>query len=92
MSSNLDELRQTLKELQRELNEVGHLDDETRHRLEGVVESINDALHREDHDALNHPSIRETIDERRENLDDSSYARLTRVLGNLADILGNSGI
>jgi len=92
MNDQLAELRQTLQELERELSEVDHLDDETRQRLEGIAESINDALHREDHEALQHPSIRETIHQRNAALEDSSYPSLTRILNNLADILGNSGL
>lgn len=92
MEDKLNELRQTLQDLQRELREVDHLDDETRARLEGVTESINDALHREDTEALAHPSLRETISDRNSQLEETSYPSLTRILNNLADILGNSGL
>lgn len=92
MQDKLAELRETLVELQRELRDVDQLDADTKARLEGVAESINDALHREDTDALSHPSLRETIKERNSQLEDSSYPSLTRILNNLADILGNSGL
>ncbi|RCS41028.1 DUF4404 family protein [Bremerella cremea] len=92
MEDKLSELRQTLQELQKELRDVDHLDADTRVRLEGVMESINDALHREDTAALAHPSLRETLEERSSQLEDTSYPSLTRVLNNLADILGNSGL
>ena len=92
MQDKLNDLRESLDDLQRELRQVEHLDEETKRHLEGVMESINDALHREDSEALAHPSLRETLASRSEQLSDSSYPSLTRILTNLADILGNSGL
>lgn len=92
MQDKLNELRETLSELQRELRDVDQLDDDTKRHLEGVMESINDALHREDTEALSHPSLRETITERNSQIEESNYPSLTKVLTNLADILGNSGL
>ncbi|GAA4426112.1 DUF4404 family protein [Bremerella cremea] len=92
MQDKLNELRDTLSELQRELRGVDQLDDETKRHLEGVMESINDALHREDTEALSHPSLRETLAQRNDQIEESSYPNLTKVLTNLADILGNSGL
>lgn len=92
MEDKLAELRQTLQELEQELRDVDQLDEATRLRLERMTESINDALHREDAEALQHPSVRETLDQRSEHVEANSFPSLTRVLNNLADILGNSGL
>lgn len=92
MEDKLAELRQTLQELEQELRDVDQLDEPTRRRLEGMAESIHDALHREDTEALQHPSVRETLDQRNEHVEESSFPSLTRILNNLADILGNSGL
>lgn len=92
MEDKLAELRQTLQELEQELRDVDQLDEPTRLRLERMAESINDALHREDSEALQAPSVRETLDQRSEHVEETSYPSLTRILNNLADILGNSGL
>ncbi len=92
MEDQLDQLRLTLQELEQELQQIDHLDDASRERLQEVMESINDALHRQDTAALQDPSLRERVDQRNEHLEDTSYPSLTRLLNNLADILGNSGL
>ena len=92
MEDQLDQLRLTLQELEQELQQIDHLDDASRERLQEVMESIHDALHRQDTDALQDPSLRERVDQRKEYLEDTSYPSLTRLLNNLADILGNSGL
>jgi hypothetical protein len=91
MSDQRQRLNSSILELRRELAENEQLDPETRERLRGAIETLEEALIHEDEETLQHPSLKDTFRSTAVDFEDS-HPTLTRIVGNLADILGNSGL
>ncbi|PHR90616.1 MAG: hypothetical protein COA78_34905 [Blastopirellula sp.] len=91
MTENKEKLRSTLEELRNELKSIEQLDDATRELLENTAEQLNDALHQDSQEMLEHPSLTENLSKATDDFEESHPA-LTRIIGNIVDILGNSGL
>ncbi|MCC9605798.1 DUF4404 family protein [Blastopirellula sp. JC732] len=89
--TDAEQLRLKLQELQAELREIDELDGETRRLLEGAMEEIHDALSHNNPDALQHPSLVDNLNRATQDFE-SSHPGLTRIIGSMVDILGNTGI
>lgn len=89
--TDAEQLRLKLQELQAELRQVEEIDGETRRLLEGAMEEIHDALAHDNSDALKHPSLVDNLNKATQDFE-TSHPGLTRIVGNMVDILGNSGI
>lgn len=95
MSEHVDKLRRTLDKLQEELRNVESLDPESRSLLENAMGEMDTALHR----GLQHGE--ESAEERQTLADqfrevgqqfDESHPTISRIVGNLIDVLGQMGI
>ncbi|MGY8769311.1 MAG: DUF4404 family protein [Pirellulales bacterium] len=91
MTENKEKLRSTLEELRNELQSIKQLDDSTRELLESTAEQLHDALHQENQQMLEHPSLTENLSKATDEFEES-HPGLTRIIGNIVDILGNSGL
>ncbi|TWT39302.1 DUF4404 family protein [Blastopirellula retiformator] len=89
--TDADQLRLKLQELQAELRDIDEMDAETRRLLEGAMEEIHDALNQDNSDALQHPSLVDNLNKATQEFE-TSHPGLTRIIGNMVDILGNTGI
>ncbi|PQO47263.1 DUF4404 family protein [Blastopirellula marina] len=89
--TDAEQLRLKLQELQAELREVEEIDGETRKLLEGAMEEIHDALNHDNSEALTHPSLVDNLNKATQDFE-TSHPGLTRIIGNMVDILGNAGI
>lgn len=89
--TDAEQLRLKLQELQAELREVEEIDGETRKLLEGAMEEIHDALTHDNSAALTHPSLVDNLNKATQDFE-TSHPGLTRIIGNMVDILGNAGI
>ena len=91
MTMHIDNLRSTLEELQEELHAIEELDPETRELLAGAKTELDAALERDDPES----NEKESLVERLENVGhefDQSHPTLSRIVGNLIDVLGQMGI
>jgi hypothetical protein len=91
MSEHIDKLRAMLEELQAELHGIESLDPQTREMLEGAKDELEHALHREETDTLESHSLIERLQTAGEDFNESHPA-LSRIVGNLIDVLGQMGI
>lgn len=91
MSEHIDKLRATLEELQEELHAIDTLDPQTRELLEGAKAEVESALHREETESLESHSVIDRLKTAGEDFSDSHPA-LSRIVGNLIDVLGQMGI
>ena len=93
MPHQIEDLRQTLRELEEELDQVDSLDDESRKMLESAAAEIHEALHK-------HAAQEKNIEPETwtEQLSDSvrefesSHPNLSRLVGNLINSLAQLGI
>jgi len=91
MSEHIDKLRATLEELQDELHEIETLDPQTREMLEEAKVELEHALHREETETLESHSLIDRLQTAGEDFSES-HPGLSRVVGNLIDVLGQMGI
>ncbi|EAQ81888.1 MULTISPECIES: DUF4404 family protein [Blastopirellula] len=89
--TDAEQLRLKLQELQAELREIDEIDGETRRLLEGAMEEIHEALRHDNTEALQHPSLVDNLNRATQDFE-TSHPGLTRIVGNMVDILGNAGI
>lgn len=89
--TDAEQLRLKLQELQTELREIDEIDEETRRLLEGAMEEMHEALRHDNPEALQHPSLVDNLNRATQDFE-SSHPGLTRIIGNMVDILGNTGI
>jgi len=91
MSEHIDQLRATLEELQDELHAIESLDPQTRELLEGAKVEVELALHRDEAESLENHSVIDRLQTVGEDFNESHPA-LSRIVGNLIDVLGQMGI
>jgi len=91
MSEHSDKLRVTLGELQDELHAIDSLDPQTRKLLQEAKDEMEAALHKDDPDSLHHHSMIDRLNEAGRDFNESHPA-LSRIVGNLIDVLGQMGI
>jgi hypothetical protein len=91
MNEHIGKLRATLEELQEELHSIESLDPQTRELLEGAKIEVERALHRDETESLERHSVIDRLQTAGENFDESHPA-LSRIVGNLIDVLGQMGI
>mgnify|MGYP002626824198 CR=1 FL=1 len=96
MTHRIDQLRQTLRELETELEQVDSLDDESRQLLENAAADIHEALHKEEPLAESAaPQASRTWTDRLYDVAgdfEQSHPTLSRVVGNVANALAQLGI
>ena len=88
---NIDKLRATISELERELRGMNSLDTESRRMLEQAMQDIRDALQAKEQPAANPQPLVERLQEAVERFE-STHPSLTAVLGRLIDGLAQMGI
>ena len=88
---NIDKLRATISELERELRGIKSLDNESRRMLEQAVQDIRDTLQEREQPAADRQSLVERLQEAVERFE-STHPSLTAVLGRLIDGLAQMGI
>ena len=91
MNTHIDKHRSTLEELHNELHSVEQLDPQTRELLVEAKSEMDRALHRDDPESLESSSLIERL-ERAGHDFDQSHPSLSRIVGNLIDVLGQMGI
>lgn len=84
-------LRQTLEELEQELERTGPVDARSRELLEHVVAEIREILERTEEPGEEQPSLRERLAEATESFE-ADHPALAETLGRLATALSNLGI
>jgi hypothetical protein len=89
--THIAKLKTTLEELQEELHAIDHLDPQTRQLLEEAKAEVDDALHRDDPESIENESIIGRLEEVGRDFD-QSHPTLSRIVGNLIDVLGQMGI
>jgi hypothetical protein len=88
---HIDNLRSTLEELQEELHAIEHLDPQTREMLAGTKVELEAALERDDPESIEKESMVERLEDVGRDFD-QSHPTLSRIVGNLIDVLGQMGI
>jgi len=88
---NIDKLRATISELERELRGMNSLDTESRRMLEQAMQDIRDALQAEEQPAADRQPLVGRLQEAVERFE-STHPSLTAVLGRLIDGLAQMGI
>jgi hypothetical protein len=91
MNVHIDKLRATLEELQEELHAIEALDPETRGLLEEAKVEVEQALHRDDPESLEKQSLIDRLQGAGKEFNES-HPTLSRIVGNLIDVLGQMGI
>ena len=91
MTLHIDKLRSTLEELQEELHAIEHLDPQTREMLAGTKVELEAALELDDPESIEKESMVERLEEVGRDFD-QSHPTLSRIVGNLIDVLGQMGI
>ena len=91
MNEHVDKLRATLEELQDELQAIETLDPQTRELLEGAKVEVEHALHRDQAESLEKHSVIDRLQTAGEDFNES-HPTLSRIVGNLIDVLGQMGI
>ncbi len=91
MSEHVERLRETLVELHDELAAVDSPDPDTRKLIEDAKAEMDGALHRDEPESLEPHTLSEQLREAVQQFDES-HPTLTRVVGNVLDVLGQMGI
>ena len=91
MSEQLEKLQATLAELKEELQSLEALDSEARQLLQSSLHEIEEALHQNDGEGLEHESLLERLRESAQQFEESHPA-LSRTLGGFIDTLSQMGI
>lgn len=91
MNVHIEKLRTTLEELQEELHAVEQLDPQTRELLVEAQTEMGRALHRDDPESLEKHSLIDRLERAGRDFD-QSHPTLSRIVGNLIDVLGQMGI
>jgi predicted transcriptional regulator len=91
MSEHVDKLRETLAELQAELDALESVDEETLRRLEHTVKGIRAAMERKKATAADHESLLEQLSKTARDFEESHPA-IARLVGSIVDTLGQMGI
>jgi hypothetical protein len=92
MPHRIDKLRQTLRELEAELDQIDTLDPQSRELLESAAADIHEALEQDDgEDALEPQSFTDRLSAATQKFEDS-HPTLSRVVGNVIDALAQLGI
>lgn len=84
-------LRQTLEELEHELERAGPVDGRSRELLDHVVDEVRELLERTEEPAGKQRSLRERLTEATEAFE-TDHPALAEALGRLATALSNLGI
>ncbi len=91
MSENLDRLRETLEELESELQSIDSLDETSRAKLEEVAVEIREALDKPDPGQIDSRSLYERLEDSVEEFE-ATHPRLVQFFTRLSDGLGQMGI
>jgi len=94
MSPHIEKLRESLQELRAELHSLDTLDAESRQLLEATQQELDDALRRDTPgtiETIEHQTIAEQLHQAVENFGESHPA-LSRIVGNIVDVLAQIGI
>ena len=91
MPERKEKLRETLNELEAELQSLESLDPETRAMLAEAATEIQAALHKEDGDDLEHHSLTERLRDAVQEFE-ADHPTLAGVLNRVIDALGQMGI
>ncbi len=91
MTMHIDKLRSTLDELQEELHAIEQLDPQTRKLLAEAKSELDAALQRDDPESIEKESLVERLEGVGRDFD-QSHPTLSRIVGNLIDVLGQMGI
>ena len=84
-------LRQTLEELEQELERTGPIDDRSRELLDHVVGEVRELLERTEEPEEEQRSLRDRLSEATEAFE-TDHPALAETLGRLATALSNLGI
>jgi hypothetical protein len=91
MNAHIQNLKNTLDELQEELHAIEHLDPQTRTLLEEAKAEVDSALQRDDPESIRKESLVEQLEKVGQDFN-KSHPTLSRIVGNLIDVLGQMGI
>lgn len=91
MPHRIEHLRQTLRELETELNQIEELDDESRELLESAAAEISEALHKEAVEQIEPHTFTERLSEATRQFEES-HPTLSRLVGNVINALAQLGI
>ena len=91
MSDRFQKLRATLRDLEKELNALGTLDDQTREQLAAAAEEIAVSLRRGDQPVLKKRIADESLQGRLADFE-ASYPQLAGVITRVLDGLAQLGI
>jgi len=87
----LNKLKDTLRDLETELNSLTTVDSEIRELLEEAAAEIQTAIHREDPSQLEPHSLSEKLTTAAEDFE-SSHPTLFGIVSRIVDVLGQMGI
>jgi hypothetical protein len=91
MTMHSDKLRSTLEELQEELHAIDEIDPQTRQMLAEAKAELELALLREDPESIEKGTLIERLEHAGRGFE-QSHPTLSRIVGNLIDVLGQMGI
>lgn len=90
MPERINKLRQTVAELEAELDELSELDDDTRAMLEEAVSEIQEALHQQPED-IPHQTLSQRLRDATEGFE-ASHPTLFGIVNRTVDALAQMGI
>ena len=93
MPHRIENLRQTLRELEEELDRVEELDDESRQLLQTAASEIQEALHKRetDEEEIAPATWTDPLTDLATNFEES-HPTLSRLIGSVANALAQLGI